>query len=133
MKQMLLLNFPSKVSGNSLTFDLIKTYDLEINILRASIEYNAEGFLLVDMDGSEENIHNAITFLQNSFVTVTIVNSAIKINEELCVHCGACTAVCAVDAIYMDTNWQLQFDNEKCLDCKSCVKACPARAIEAIL
>lgn len=44
MKEMLLFEFPKEESGHAITYDLIKKYDLKINIIRASIDYNASGF-----------------------------------------------------------------------------------------
>ena len=54
----------------------------------------------------------------------------ICINREKCVHCGACTAVCATAALRLGgTESTLIFDEKSCVDCGSCVKACPLRAI----
>jgi Fe-S-cluster-containing hydrogenase component 2 len=49
------------------------------------------------------------------------------------VNCGACTAVCTVDALRLNKDSILEFDNLKCIDCKLCVTACPVRAIDAVL
>ena len=48
----------------------------------------------------------------------------IHINEELCVYCGACVAVCPENIIdLVDTH--LKIDQPKCTDCMKCVKGCP--------
>ena len=133
MKQMLLFEFPKEESGHAITYDLIKKYNLKINIIRASIDFNARGFLLVEIEGDEETIEQGVQFVKKNQVDVSIIDSAIRINEDICVSCGACTAVCAVDALYLDDGANLIFDKDKCLDCKLCVTACPARAIEAVL
>jgi ferredoxin len=133
MKQLFLFEFPKEESGHAITYDLIKEFDLKINIIRASIDFNARGFLLVEIEGNEESVKKGIDFAKAKAVEVSVVDSAIRVNEEKCVHCGACSAVCVVDALYLDTKAMLVFDKDKCIDCKLCVKACPARAIEAVL
>ncbi len=133
MKQKLLLTFPAEATGHTITYELITKYQLEVNILRASIDFNAQGFLLIEVIGDISSRKEALDFLLENNVEVREINAAILINEEKCINCGACTAACTVGALYMDNNWCLSFDNEKCLDCKTCVVACPKRAIEAVL
>ncbi len=56
--------------------------------------------------------------------------SKIKIDRERCVHCGACTGVCAPAALRLGgAGAMLIFDEESCVDCGRCLKACPLRAI----
>lgn len=133
MKKMLLFNFPKEESGDTLVYDLIRNFDLRVNILRANIDFNANGFLLVEVEGDQETIRKSMHYAKEANVKVRSIESAILINKEKCVNCGACTAVCAVDALYLDETANLQFDKDKCLDCKLCVSACPTRAIDAIL
>ena len=51
-----------------------------------------------------------------------------KISEE-CIECGACAAVCPVDAISAGENQYVIY--EKCVDCRSCAATCPVRATSA--
>lgn len=132
MQNMYLLTFPAEESGHSFTYELVKQFDLKINVLRASIEFDAKGFLLIDVVDSQGNLDAAIAYLESNQVTVTHVKAAIQIDEKVCVDCGACTAVCKVGALYLDESHTLQFDNEVCLDCKVCIPACPLRAISAV-
>ncbi len=133
MKQIILFDFPREETRHPIIQDLIKTYDLGINILRASIDYNARGFLLAEVDGDEGVIEEGLKYAKTCHVMVSKIESAILIDKEICVNCGACTAVCAVDALKIDEDLELTFDKDLCLDCKLCVTACPARAIRAVL
>ena len=45
------------------------------------------------------------------------------LDENLCIHCGACAAVCPVDAIGFSVH--LPFLQGKCTACGRCVKSCP--------
>ena len=56
--------------------------------------------------------------------------SKIKIHEEKCVHCGACTGVCSFDALQIKKpSWILMYNEKLCKNCGLCVAACPLRAI----
>lgn len=133
MKQIVLFDFPKEESRHPIVHDLIKIYDLGVNILRASIDFNARGFLLAEIEGDEQVIHAALDYARQCRVIVNTIESAILIDKDTCVNCGACTAVCAVDALHLDDESELIFDKDLCLDCKLCVTACPARAIRAVL
>lgn len=55
----------------------------------------------------------------------------INIDQDKCVHCGACTAVCPPAALRLGgEGCTLTFDATSCEDCGSCLKACPLRAIK---
>ncbi len=133
MKEMILIKFPKEESGHAVVYNLIKEHDLIVNIIRASIDYNAEGFMLVELEGAQAQLDKGLGYLKDINVEVTVVDAGISINENKCFNCGACTAVCAVDALYLDNQSKLYFDKDLCLDCKLCVTACPARAIETVL
>jgi len=46
-----------------------------------------------------------------------------------CDFCGACVAVCPVDAIQLDeAHWRLFA--ERCTQCEACVMVCPMNALE---
>lgn len=132
MKKLLLLSFPPSITGEPVTYTLIKKYDLKINILRASIDDNIEGSLFLEAEGLEEKMDSSIEYLKSKGIGVKIIKNLMKIDEDLCVNCGVCIAICEVDAFTMDENWNVSFDKGKCLDCKLCIKACPTRAIISI-
>jgi dissimilatory sulfite reductase (desulfoviridin) alpha/beta subunit len=51
------------------------------------------------------------------------------INQERCVKCGACAAVCPVKAISRDAGDAFIIDSGKCVGCGKCVRACAHDAI----
>lgn len=53
-----------------------------------------------------------------------------KINKETCIGCGACTGVCPVTAISLDSDGKAQVDESTCIECGACVGACPVSAIK---
>jgi len=130
MKVKWLLNFPPELTGEPVTYALIKNFNLKINILKASIDLNVSGNLLVLADGTRNEIDSALAWLRNTGVSVDPGDSQIVWNEVLCVHCGACTAICPTKALSLDPlSWMVAFEGEKCLECGHCVPACPIGAI----
>jgi NAD-dependent dihydropyrimidine dehydrogenase PreA subunit len=53
----------------------------------------------------------------------------INIDEELCIHCGQCIALCSTGALYFNEDLKVSYDPEKCIGCLLCVDSCPRSAI----
>ncbi len=51
----------------------------------------------------------------------------IDVDKSKCAYCGACVAVCPVDALRLRETMILC--DEKCISCGNCEKACPMGAI----
>ncbi len=122
--------FPPDITTRPVTYHLIKDYNLQINILRADIGLNKVGTLVVDIIGEEEDIEKGLAFAKEQGVEYRFFTKSIIWQEDKCIHCGACTAVCPSGALWMDRkSWNLMFDREKCLVCELCVKACPLKVM----
>jgi len=133
MIKKILLSFPQSATGKPMAMELIKTYNLDFNILKASIDDNVKGTLLLEITGEENDINAGIVFLRQNQIGVKDIQSIVEVNKMECVDCGACTAVCTVNALELDENWELVHHKDKCLECMLCVKACPTRAIHALI
>jgi len=128
MKSRLVLNFSENLSKEPVTFNLVKKYDLSINILKAEILPGRGGELLIEVDGHEKDLTEGIDFLQNKGVRVEGVEKRISFNEKDCINCGACTAVCFSEALVIERpRWELKFDSNRCVACGLCVKSCPLK------
>lgn len=52
-----------------------------------------------------------------------------KINQDVCVKCGACAGTCPVEAIIeKDGGYEV---TDACVDCGACEDGCPVEAIKA--
>lgn len=87
MKKLLLLSLPTNITGEPITHTLIKNYDLKINILRASIDYNVEGTLFFEVEGLKEKIDLSIKYLKIIGVKVKVIKPVITIDEDSCINC----------------------------------------------
>jgi len=130
-KQRLVLRFPAGSVNEPITYILIKTYDVMINILNADITHGREGNLLIELSGEKENIKGAISYLESKNVEISPVVKTILLNQSECIHCGACTSVCFPGALKMDAHSrELLFKPDKCVACELCIKACPLQLFE---
>ena len=130
-KQRLVLRFPADSVGDPITYTLIKTYDVMINILNADITHGREGNLLIEISGEKESVDGAMSYLESINVGISPVVKTILFKQSECIHCGACSSVCFPGALEMDTeSRELRFTPEKCVACELCIKACPLQLFE---
>ena len=54
---------------------------------------------------------------------------AYKIDCEKCISCGACAAVCPVQAPAQGEDEKYVIDESKCIECGACAAGCPMQAI----
>jgi ABC-type methionine transport system ATPase subunit len=87
-KVKLLLLFPKQLTGEPITYNLVKNYDLKINILKAQINYNIEGRLLIELEGTEKNIKSGIAYLKSQNIKVKKDGSSSYIDFDKCIGCG---------------------------------------------
>ena len=127
------LHFPRRLVEQPVIYRLVKDYNLEFNILRASItaEPEEEGLLVLQLKGEQEEYDKGVKFLLKSGLKIQSLSQDITRNEARCTNCGACVTVCPPGAFEVDSKTrQVSFDHEKCVACGLCIKACPPRAME---
>lgn len=125
------LTFPPSVSGSPLVCNLTRLFDLDFNISTARITPRQEGFLTLELSGSQEACAKGIAYLREKQIQVVPVAQRIWHNEERCMQCGTCTALCPTSALAVDTKTRLlAFDKEKCIVCARCIRVCPVGALQ---
>ncbi len=131
MKRIYVLHFNQNNYDKPIVYQLIKNYDLVVNILRAVILPRKESYLVLEIDGDEVLMEQGLTSLNESGVEVESIRKSVKRNEEICTSCGACTAICPTGALYIERpSMKVLFAPEKCSACGLCVNVCPPRAME---
>jgi ferredoxin len=127
----IVLRFPRRLVERPIIYRLVKDYDLEFNILKASITPEEEGLLVLELKGDQKEYDKGINFLVKAGVKIQSLSQDVTRNEERCTHCGACVTVCPTGAFRVDTKTRkVLFDNKKCIACGLCISACPPRAME---
>lgn len=125
------LRFPKRMVDRPIIYRLVKDYDLEFNILKASITPEQEGLLVLELKGNQQEYDKGIEFLIKAGVKIQSLSQDVTRNEERCTHCGACITVCPTGAFKLDQKTRMViFQSEKCIACGLCIPACPPRAME---
>jgi Fe-S-cluster-containing dehydrogenase component len=130
MEKKYVMHFPGKLVDKPIMSNLVKKFGLDFNILKAYVTPEEEGTLVLALQGTENNINDAVKHLKEIGVRVQPIGRGIKMIKELCTDCTACIPVCPVGALYRDTkDLSVKFDAEKCITCGICIKACPTKAM----
>ncbi len=127
----IVLHFPKRLVERPIVYRLVKDYNLEFNILKASVNPEAEGLVVLELKGEPAEYDKGIEYLVNAGVRIQSLSQDVTRNEQRCTHCGACVTICPTGAFELEPSTrQVIFYNEKCLACGICIRACPPRAME---
>jgi len=123
----MLLSFPKCETEKPIVYHLVKDYDLIVNIFRAKVTSEEEGYLVLDISGTEENIDAAVKYIQTFNVTIEEATKGIHWDENKCAQCGNCLTHCPTHAIYITdrSTMEISFDGSKCIECQNCIENCP--------
>jgi len=129
--QKIVLHFPHDLVDKPILYKLSKDYDLEFNILRASVTPNEEGVMVLELKGDEKKYQEALGYLQKEGVVVKTLAQDVTRDDKKCVSCGLCVTICPVSAFEVITNTrEVVFKQDKCIACQACVLICPYKAME---
>lgn len=127
-----LMKFAANSEEKPLAYILATRFGIEFSILQADIRSGEGGRMIMDLKGEAEALEKALRFAEAEGVVVTVLSRAVHWDNEVCVHCGACTAVCTRKALSLDpVTAELRYDNDKCVACEMCTHACPTGAMRA--
>ena len=127
----MVMHFPQTMIDEPIISRLVRVYDLEFNILRASITPRQEGLMILVLEGDESKLAAALDELQQKGVRIEPLEKEVTRNEQRCTECGACITVCPTRALVMELDTRhVVFDPDKCIACELCVPVCPPRAME---
>ncbi len=130
-RKKVVLTFPPETVKKPLTYHLVKDYDLVINILRAEVREEEAGLMILDIEGDAANIEKGLAFLKELGVGIQEAAKDIFLDQDLCIDCGACTAVCRANALSIENDGRkLEFNKDDCIFCELCVNACPLQIIK---
>ena len=114
-----------------ITYQLVKEYNLMINILKASVTPHEEGTLVVEISGERKALEKGLEYLSRLGVRIQSLASDVYWDKEKCTHCTACIPLCPTNALALDRKtFLVSFDKKKCIACGLCLRACPYKAIE---
>ena len=127
----IVLHFPRRLVDQPIVSRLVKDYNLDFNILKASVTPDEEGLMVLELAGEQEEYDEGIRYLSKTGVKIQSLSQDVIRNEERCTHCGVCITICPSGAFELEpVTRRVNFDNEKCMACELCIKTCPPRAME---
>ena len=134
IEKRLVLRFSKQTWDKPIVYKLIKDYNLVLNILIANVLPKQESYMVTDVSGLISDFEAGMDYLDKHGIRVATIEQSVVRNEDKCVHCGFCTAVCPTKALYVDEKTrEVKFEQEKCSACGWCVKVCPYKAMDMFL
>jgi ferredoxin len=125
------LRFPPDKTDQPVTYNLIKEYDLMVNILRGHITPKEEGMLVLELTGKKRQLDQGIDYLSELGIETEKLSKDLRWLKERCTHCTACTSLCPTQALSVDRKtMEVSFEKAKCIACEMCVTVCPYGAME---
>jgi ferredoxin len=132
MKKEVVLHFSKDIWDKPIIYHLIKNYDLIVNIHKADVLPKQESFMVLGLEGDNDEMTRGIEYLKEYGVTIDPIEQEIKRDEARCTHCGACIAICPTGSLHIKDrdSMEVAFDSRMCSGCELCVPVCPAHAME---
>ena len=129
MKNKLVLKFPQSLLDKPILNTVIKRYGLNFNILHAEVQ--PEGFLVIELEGSDKDYKAALDYLNSMNVSARPLSKDIIRDKDKCTNCTHCVAHCPVNALFVENRntMKVGFDPEKCIACEACIPICPYKAM----
>jgi ferredoxin len=125
------LHFPRILVDQPIVYRLVNDYNLEFNILKASVTPKEEGLLVLELSGEQRDYEQGMQYLAGIGVGIQNLSQNVIRNEARCTHCGACITICPTGAFTLELpSRRVNFQAEKCIACGLCIKPCPPRAME---
>ena len=90
----IVLHFPPRLVDRAIVYHLIKDYDLELNIMKASIIPDAQGLMVLELRGQQTDYDRGVKYLTETSVHIQSLSQNVVRNDDRCTHCGACVTVC---------------------------------------
>ena len=130
VKHKYLFCFPEGTTETPIIYRFVKDFDLIVNIFRANISNDGEGYLVLELEGEEEKITAAKSSIAQCGVTVSTVDKGVLRNSEKCTNCGNCLSHCPTHALHIDdvSKRNVLFNEKLCVACGRCVSNCPMGA-----
>ncbi|MDL2279454.1 4Fe-4S binding protein [Desulfovibrio sp. OttesenSCG-928-G11] len=129
-RKIIQLTFSPENSNKPVMCHVVRHFDVTYNIMAAQTTPGKEGYLTVDFWGEETKCRAALDYLREQGIIVAPARQHVSRDDERCMHCGLCLALCPADALSVDPLSRLVlFNEEECTACGMCTRVCPVGAM----
>ena len=130
----LLLYFPECETEKPIVYKLVKDYNLMINIYRAKVTPDEEGYLVLDVTGTEDDIQKGLDYVKTFDVEINETQKGVRWDQDKCTDCGICIPHCPTAALHIAERGSMAvaFEASQCIECLSCLKNCPFEACSSL-
>jgi Fe-S-cluster-containing dehydrogenase component len=127
----ILLHYPKEHTEKPIISNLIKRYDLTVNISRARIGQDEEGTMVIEISGKKDDLEAGLSYLRDIGLSYKPISMIVQRVDDKCTHCSACTVVCPSGALVVENRASMEvvFKQDKCIGCGLCIPACPYSAM----
>lgn len=134
MTKRLLLVFPQYAAEQPIISALVRDFQLDVNIYRARITEDEEGYMVLDIKGEETGIRKGIAYIKRFDIAINETERGLHWDEDRCVSCTNCLSHCPTEALYIPDRktMKVNFDSDKCIECLSCIANCPYGACSSL-
>jgi len=123
----LMLFFPRCECEKPIIYHLVKDHNLIVNVFRAKVTPDEEGYLVLDVTGTEEDIQRGMNFVTTFNVSINYSGKGVILDENRCTHCGNCIPHCPTEALHIANRAtrEVAYSETKCIECLACIRVCP--------
>jgi ferredoxin len=123
----LMLFFPRCECEKPIIYHLVKDHNLIVNVYRARVTPEEEGYLVLDVTGTEEDIQKGMDFVKTFNVSINYTGKGVTVDENSCTHCGHCITHCPTGALHIENlaTREVIYTESKCIECMGCIRVCP--------
>ena len=123
----LMLFFPKCECEKPIIYHLVKDHDLIVNVYRAKVTPEEEGYLVLDVTGREADIEQALAYIKTFNVTINTTGKGVARDDQRCTHCGHCVTHCPTGALHIPNRQtrEVVYNEADCIECLACIRVCP--------
>ena len=129
-KKRVVLHFSKSLVEKPIVYRLVKEFDLSFNILKAEVNPQEEGVVILEINGEDDNMVSGLRYLKEEGVRIQPLSKDVSMDRKKCVDCTVCVPLCPSQALVRDPEtFEVKFIKEKCIACGICIHVCPYGAM----